>query len=233
MFKRGAPTSEIIKRINSSEEGFELFPDGAQRLLKQGVPKSVIDAMFAKNSRSPEPPSDIQKNSYQQKRRQNNQAPLIVKESTPVRLRLLDNLSSANLRLGDKVHFEVLEDVHATDGAARPFLVIRREAPADGTITAINQTKVMGRYGTVQVALDHVMLANEDAIALRGTERADRHIRPGLVVFLLAPVGMVVQPKDPVWLSFLGKDAMIADGTDFTVWTDGVADLDSSEFEQR
>jgi hypothetical protein len=90
-----------------------------------------------------------------------------------------------------------------------------------------------------------VELANTvkfDQIALRGTERGDRHIRPGLVVFLLAPIGVVVQPKDPVWLTPLGKygvenafgsDSMVKDGRDFMVWTDGVADLNTLEFEQR
>ena len=39
MFKGNAPTSEIIKNINSSEEGFLLFPDDVQRLLNRGVPR--------------------------------------------------------------------------------------------------------------------------------------------------------------------------------------------------
>ena len=91
----------------------------------------------------------------------------------------------------------------------------------------------MGRYGTLEVAMDHVMLANGDKLALKGTERDDRHIRPGLLVFLLAPIGYVVQPRDPVWLTPLGKQPILKDGMDFTVCTDGVANLDSSQFEQR
>jgi hypothetical protein len=147
-----------------------------------------------------------------------------------VRLRLRENLSAAYLRRDDKVHFEVLENVKVNN-----YLVIPREATAVGTITAVTQTKLMNRYGVVEVALDGVMLANGDKLAIRGTESAKRHIRPGLVVFLTAPIGIVVQPKNPVWMTPLGReniDANLKDGSDFLAWTDGTADLDSAEFQQ-
>lgn len=235
MVRGTAPISAIIEKINASDANFTLFPSDIRRLREQHVPESVIDAMIARNQgKNVDSPVDkVGFSVTPTKPRNPGQPPLIVKDSTPVRLRLLNNLSSANLHLDDRVDFEVLEDVHAMDNAGLPFLVIQREALAHGTITAVNPTKLLGRYGTVEVALDHVMLANGDKIALRETERGDRHIRPGLVVFLLVPIGYVVQPKDPVWLTPLGKDSMIKDGRDFTVFTSGVADLNSTEFEQR
>lgn len=115
--------------------------------------------------------------------------------------------------------------------------MIPRETTALGTITAVNKTKFFNRYGKVEVALDGVTLANGDRLALRGVENAKRHIRPGLIVFLTAPIGVVINPKDPVWMTPLGRkedmEPNLKDGNDFQVWTDGTADLDSSEFEQR
>jgi hypothetical protein len=235
MVRGTTPISVILEKINRSDADFTLFSEDIRRLREQHVPESVIDAMIARNQ-GKNVDSPVQSAGFSvtpTKPRNPAQPALIVKDSTPVRLRLLNNLSSAHLHLDDRVDFEVLADVHAIDNAGLPFLVIPREALAHGTITAVNPTKVLGRYGTVEVALDHVMLANGDRLALRETESGDRHIRPGLLVFLLVPIGYVVQPKDPVWLTPLGRDSMIKDGRDFMVFTDGVADLDSSEFAQR
>jgi hypothetical protein len=231
MVRGTTPISVILERINRSDPDFTLFPGDIRRLREQHVPESVIDAMMARNQgQNVDLPVQNAGCSVPlpRKPRKPGQPALIVNDSTPVRLRLLNNLSSAYLHLDDRVDFEVLEDVPAMG-----FLVIPREALAYGTITAVNPTKVLGRYGSVEVALDHVCLANGDKIALRDTEKGDRHIRPGILVFLLVPIGVVVQPKDPVWLTPLGRASMIKDGRDFTVFTDGVADLDSSEFEQR
>jgi hypothetical protein len=236
MVRGTTPISVILERINRSDPDFTLFPGDIRRLREQHVPDSVIDAMMARNQ-GKNVDSPVQNTGCSAplpgKPRTPGQPALIVNDSTPVRLRLLNNLSSAYLHLDDRVDFEVLQDVSPQIDSAGPhFLVIPREALAYGTVTAVNPTKVLGRYGSVEVALDHVCLANGDKIALRDTEKGDRHIRPGILVFLLVPVGYVVQPKDPVWLTPLGRASMIKDGRDFTVF-DGVADLDSSQFEQR
>jgi hypothetical protein len=235
MMKSPAPTSEIIRQINITLPGFQLFPEDIRKLRDRHVPEAVIDAMMARNQLDPVQSPVQNKDDQPPQRHPRRGAGLIVKEGTPVRLRLTENLNPPYLRLDDKVHFEVLEDVAVANGSGR-FVVTPREATALGTITAVNQTKLMNRYGTVEVALDGVTLANGDKIALRGTENAKRHTRPGLVVFITAPVGAVIQPKNPVWMTPLGRegiDANLTDGSDFVVWTDGTADLDSADFEQR
>jgi hypothetical protein len=117
---------------------------------------------------------------------------------------LLTNLSSTSresasdkVELGGRVNFEALEDVLVNGSGTDRFLVIAREAKAWGTITAVNPTHLLGHYGTVEVSMDAVELANGDKVALSGTERGDRHIRPGILIFALAPIGVIIQPKDP------------------------------------
>jgi hypothetical protein len=171
MVRGTTPISVILERINRSDPDFTLFPGDIRRLREQHVPDSVIDAMMARNQgKNVDLP--VQNTGCSAplpgKPRTPGQPALIVNDSTPVRLRLLNNLSSAYLHLDDRVDFEVLQDVSPQIDSAGPhFLVIPREALAYGTVTAVNPTKVLGRYGSVEVALDHVCLANGDKIALR------------------------------------------------------------------
>jgi hypothetical protein len=158
---------------------------------------------------------------------------LIVPEQTEVRLRLARNLSSAHARTGDTIHFEVLKDVCIKNKFGN-FLIIERGAPAWGTITDANPTR-MGRAGNVEVTIDFVTLANGkgDKIALTATEPGDRHGHAGVIVTIMATAGLVYSSKDPAWLPTGGKESTIKEGVEFMAKTPGEANLDSSDFEQR
>jgi hypothetical protein len=67
----------------------------------------------------------------------------ILQDSTPVKLRLTRNVSSADAHEGDSVDFEVLEDV-----AANGIVVIPKGAVAIGTVTEAQPKRRMGRAGT-------------------------------------------------------------------------------------
>jgi hypothetical protein len=157
---------------------------------------------------------------------------LIVPESTPVRLRLTRNLSSAHAREDDIIHFEVLEDVSVRNQIG-DFIVVKRGASALGTITDAGPKRSMGRAGKVQVTIDSVRLANGDKIALRATKDGDRHGHLGLIVGLMVPTAFVDLPAAPLWLFMHGKESVIKDGFDMTAYTDGVANLNSLDFEHR
>ncbi len=96
------PTSEIIKKINSSKPDFRLFPDDVRHLRERHVPASVVDAMFARNLRpggpyyDPQPSGDPGGGGGIIQRQGET---LTINEGTPVRLRLTTNLSSAYLSL--------------------------------------------------------------------------------------------------------------------------------------
>jgi len=52
LVRDGTSVSEIVAKINTSESGFQLFPEDVQSLEKYGVPATVIQAMFARNANS-------------------------------------------------------------------------------------------------------------------------------------------------------------------------------------
>ncbi|MEO8659359.1 MAG: hypothetical protein ABI693_12865 [Bryobacteraceae bacterium] len=234
MVKEGAPVSDIITRINSSDSGFPLYPEDVRSLRANAVPELVINAMNARNINEPLPIPDLNPSiaAFARKPRNTVRGVELIVESTPVRLRLSRNVSSAYARTNDIIHFEVLEDVVVKNHVGK-FLVVERGAPAWGTITETAKKRRLGRAGTLQMTIDFVRLANGDKMALRATVEGDRHGHVGLIVGLMVPTAVVSLPATPFWLFMHGKDSTIKSGFDFTAMTDGVANLDSAEFEQR
>src|SRR5258707_10673381 len=76
-----------------------------------------------------------------------------LEDGTPVKLRLTRNLSSANDKTGDKVDFEVLEEVKVDN-----LVVIPRGGIAWATITEAQPKRRMGRGGKLDVNIDSVRL---------------------------------------------------------------------------
>ncbi len=91
----------------------------------------------------------------------------------------------------------------------------------------------MGRGGRVEVTIDFVRLADGDKLALSAARAGDRHGHVGLMVGLMVPTAVVFWPAAPFWLFMHGRDSTIKDGFDITAYTDGVANLDSLDFESR
>jgi hypothetical protein len=136
---------------------------------------------------------------------------LIVNEDTTVRVRLARNLSWANARTGDRIPFEVLEDVSAECGVNHKlYLVIERGAIALGTVTDLEQDRHLGRGDTLAVTLDFVRLADGGKIALHPTN------------------------VEPYFLPMNLKDKTVYPaGTERPVFTFGRADLDCRDFDPR
>src|SRR4051794_29113504 len=49
MMKTDAPTSEILRQINTTLPGYRLFPEDILHLRDRSVPEAVIDAMMVRN----------------------------------------------------------------------------------------------------------------------------------------------------------------------------------------
>jgi hypothetical protein len=115
-------------------------------------------------------------------------------KDTPVRVRLLKPLSSASAHTGDAVEFEVVEDV-LVDG----LTVIAEGAKASGTVAEVEAKKHFGHDGKVSFNITSVHLANNESAPLRcyfeafGTSNTSSNVQIGS-----------------------GKDALIAQGTEFT-----------------
>ena len=104
----GIAVDEIIDKINESENGFRLFPEDVRHLRKHHVPTVVIDAMFARNANATAAYPKSMAESVPQPLRPAKRVGqrLILKEQTPVRLRLISNLTSSTLSMGDSVELK-------------------------------------------------------------------------------------------------------------------------------
>ncbi|MGC1482962.1 MAG: hypothetical protein WA789_04135 [Candidatus Acidiferrum sp.] len=87
---------------------------------------------------------------------------LVLRDSTPVTLKLQKAITSADAQVGDDVTFEVTEDV-VVDG----FLVIPKGAAALGVVNEAEPKKALGRGGKLGVLIRSVRLADDEQAILR------------------------------------------------------------------
>ncbi len=243
MVQSGVRNSEVARVIGFAPTvTFNLTPADMDQLLRSGVSDEMIRLMSARQL-GLDPMDNIRVASLNLGWLRTS-GPLrngvfnpegyaiVVPESTPVRLRLTRNLSSAHTRTADVVSFEVLEDVTIKNKIGT-FIVIERGAIALGTITETDPKRRLGRSGMIEVTIDSVRLADGDKIALRAVAEADRHGHVGAMVGVMVPTAFVVLPATPFWLFMHGKESTIKDGFDMTAYTDGMANLDSLDFQRR
>jgi hypothetical protein len=88
-----------------------------------------------------------------------------LEDGTPIKLRLTRNLSSADATTGDRVDFEVLEDVKVKD-----VIIVPRGGLALATITEAQHKRRMARGGKLNVNIDDVRLADGEKAPLRAVK---------------------------------------------------------------
>lgn len=137
----------------------------------------------------------------------------ILEESTPVRLRLMRTLSSADSRTGDQVDFEVLDAVKLGDTE-----VISQGALALATVTDAHSKKSMGRGGKLDVNIDSVKLTNGQKAALRAVKETKGGGHTGAMTGAMVATGIVFFPAAPLFLFMKGKDITIPKGTEITAY---------------
>ncbi len=243
LVQSGVRNSEVARVIGFAPTvTFNLTPADMDQLLRSGVTDEMIRLMSARQL-GLDPMENIRIASMnlgwlRTTARLRNAVfnpegdAIVVPESTPVRLRLTRNLSSAHTRTADVVSFEVLEDVTIKNRIGT-FILIERGAIALGIITETDPKRHLGRSGMIEVTIDSVRLADGDKIALRAVTEADRHGHVGVMAGLMVPTAFVALPATPFWLFMRGKESTIKDGFDLTAYTDGTANLDSLDFQRR
>src|SRR5712664_391117 len=120
-----------------------------------------------------EPPQAAQQNKDQQPPQKTEvvslKQPLAfgLEDGTPIKLRLTRNLSSADATTGDRVDFEVLEDIKVKD-----VIVVPRGGLALATVTEAQHKRRMARGGKLNVNIDDVRLADGEKAPLRAVKEA-------------------------------------------------------------
>jgi len=88
-----------------------------------------------------------------------------LEDGTPIKMRLTRNLSSADATTGDRVDFEVLEDIKVKD-----VIVVPRGGLALATITEAQHKRRMARGGKLNVNIDDVRLTDGEKAPLRAVK---------------------------------------------------------------
>lgn len=132
-------------------------------------------------------------------------------KNTPVRVKLEKGLSSATAHVGDAVELEVLEDV-LVDGV----VVIARGAKAAGKVAEVEPKKHFGHDGKIAISIASVRLSDNESAPVRGYYEAFGSS----------------SSSSPVQIGS-GKDATIAEGTDFQALVDGDVHLKREDFSSK
>lgn len=149
-----------------------------------------------------------------------------LEDGTPVKLRLTRNLSSADDKTGDRVDFEVLEDVKIKE-----MLLIPRGGIAWATITEAQPKRRMARGGKLNVNIDDVRLTDGEKVALRAVKETKGGGHTGAMTGAIVGTAIVFFPAAPLFLFMHGKDVTIPKGTEITAYVNGDIPLDPKKFQ--
>lgn len=155
-----------------------------------------------------------------------NLAPFVLQDGTPIKLRLSQNVSSADAHVNDRVEFEVLEEVEVNN-----VLLIPKGSSAIGTVTEAVPKRRMARGGKLEIVLDSVRMVDGEKVALRAVKegKGGGHTA-GMTIGIVAGA-LVFLPAAPLFLLMHGKDITIAKGTEVPSFVDGDMKLDLVKFQ--
>jgi hypothetical protein len=137
----------------------------------------------------------------------------VLQDGMPIKLQLLNKLDSHMAKSGDRIEFEVVNDV-VVDGV----IVLRRGAPARGVITASQASKTMGRAGRLSFTIDAIRLSNGEKVPVRAYNRNSGENRTGEMIYLMVNTPMVAAP---FFLLMHGTNTVFPRGTQIAAFVNG------------
>ena len=149
-----------------------------------------------------------------------NPASLTIPDGTPVKLRLVENVSSARAQVGDSLDFLVVKDV-----SIRGLTVIPAGTRAHGSITAVKGKRILGIGGNVALKLDSVELATGERAALRASIDVKGRSRTRLMAAAMIATGVIFLPAAPVFLLTRGHDSTVVKSTEITAEINGACSV--------
>jgi len=150
---------------------------------------------------------------------------LTLEDATPVKLKLLRDLSSTKEKVEDAVEFEVIEEVRVGE-----IVVIERGASATGTVIDAKSARRMGRAGKLDVRIDSVRLANGKRALLRAVRKGPDGSLAKEVAMNVAVTGALFFPVAPLFLLQKGENISVPKGTLVTSFVNGDHSLMRAEF---
>ena len=161
----------------------------------------------------------------------NTNSSVKLEDSTPVFLRTKQDLSSATVKVGDRVPFRVVKDVRVAD-----LIVIPRDADGWGLVTAVQPKRRKGRPGSLDIVIQPIQLLTGKNAPLRAEQHSEGKNRdvgkisdiPGAAIETFG-FGVPI-----VLFSMLekGKDVDWPAGTRFAAYLNGDVVLERSALER-
>ena len=149
-----------------------------------------------------------------------------LEDGTKIPLALGRELSSGVESTGNRVDFEVTEDIKVQD-----VVVIPKGSRATGTIVEAQKRRRLGRAGKLNVKIDEVRLADGSRAMLRALQENTGKGRQGVMTGAMIGAGILFFPAAPLFLFMRGKDIVIAKGTPVTSYIDGNTELNAAKFQ--
>lgn len=148
-----------------------------------------------------------------------------IHDGTPVKLRLAENVSSAEARAGQEVPFECVDELQV-DGVT----VLAKGAAAMGTITEAEPKRTMGRAGKLNMTINYARLKDNEKVAIRAVKEGKGGSHTAAMTGAMVATSLIIWPAAPFFLFIKGKDITIPQGTEITAFVEGDMHLDMSKF---
>lgn len=149
-----------------------------------------------------------------------------LESATAVHLRTLAPISSSKVHAGETLEFEVTREVRVDD-----LVVIPKGGIAWAKVTTAKHKKTWGREGRLVLQIDAVRLADGEKAPLRATSEVRGDSR-GMTTYALLVGGLFTAGLSaPFAFMVHGKDAVVAQGTEFFAYVDGNMPLNRANFE--
>ncbi len=142
---------------------------------------------------------------------------ITLQDGTPVRLRLMQTLSSADATEGQTVDFEVAEPV-----VGQGLVLIPKGSVALGKVTKVQKKRRFGRAGELEISVDSVRLADGSRASLRASKEKNPGPMGGARIAATVAASPVL-----VWVK--GKEASFEKGTETAAYINGDARLDEAQ----
>jgi len=183
----------------------------------------MLSTALAQSSSPPTPSGQSQSTSA---RANGPSKGFVLEDGTAVTLRLGRSLSSADAHAGDRVDFEVAEEV-----SVNRIVVIPKDSPASGIVITAHKKRRMGRAGKLDVTIDSVQLVDGEKATLRAVKESQGGSHTGIMAGGMVATSLIVWPAAPVFLLMHGKDVTIPKGTEVTAYISGDVKLDPAKFQ--
>ena len=154
---------------------------------------------------------------------------LLVKDATPIKLKLKRGVYSQYAKIGDEVEYLVDEEL-----IVNGKIIVPEGAIVKGKVVSAEHKRTMGRGGKIDISADSVSLFNSQSIPLRAFQTA-RGGGQGLDMSgeMLAAAALTLGVGAPFVLFKHGKDIEIRQGSSFTAYVNGDTWLEDIAFQAK